>query len=178
MGPSLSLKHIWPSSLHCELTWHMPARETCIGKSTVFEGGFVLGYLSNVCGKWRTVAYPREKKSHATKGCSYNIESNFIIKEKCDNLIIDQLWCGEEVRHFLWQRKLWYSRIVLLLTETSSTLMVIISLLSPWKSVLGWQRFHIFNKLSFYSDFDWGSHQLTGQIVRLLCSPQPLDPLF
>lgn len=84
---------------------------------------------------------------------------------------------GGKSRHFLWQRKLWYSKIVLLLTETSSTLMVIISLLSPWKSVLGWQRFHIFNKLSFYSDFDWGSHQLTGQIVRLLCSPQPLDPL-
>lgn len=89
------------------------------------------------------------------------------------------MWGGKS-RHFLWQRKLWYSKIVLLLTETSSTLMVIISLLSPCKSVLGWQRFHIFNKLSFYSDFDWGSHQLTGQIVRLdmiLCSPQPLDPL-
>lgn len=85
------------------------------------------------------------------------------------------MWGGKS-RHFLWQRKLWYLKIVLLLTETSSTLMVIISLLSPCRSVLGWQRFHISNTLSFFSDFDWGSHQLTGQIVRLdmiLCSPQP-----
>ena len=89
------------------------------------------------------------------------------------------IWGGKS-RHFLWQRKLWYLKIVLLITETSSTLMVIISLLSPCRSVLGWQRFHISNKLSFYSDFEWGSHRLTGQILRLdviLCSPQPLDPL-
>ena len=93
MGPSLSLKYIWPHSLHCELTWHMPAREMCIGKSTVFEG--LCSRLSNVYGKWRTVAYPREKKKVMQQRVVIWHRVKLYNKRKCDNVIIDQLWCGE-----------------------------------------------------------------------------------